>query len=70
MLHQKSRDKHINLGDSNTRYFYSLTKSKRERSNINSILDATSQSHDHPEEIMVNYFKAPGPDVGSLNEYH
>lgn len=40
MLKQKAREKSLNLGDSNSRYFYSLVNFRKKRATISSIQDS------------------------------
>lgn len=57
---QKSRDKNLNLGDSNSRYFYSLIKSNRKRMNIHTITDNKRVSYSTPnqiESVIVDHFR-------------
>ncbi|KAJ8648942.1 hypothetical protein MRB53_001965 [Persea americana] len=61
MFKQKARDRHLNLGDSNSKYLYSLINSNRKRSTIKSIQDSTGSSYSKPshiEEVFVDHFKS------------
>lgn len=60
MYKQKSRDKSLNLGDSNTKYFYALFKSNMKKSAIHSIIDENGVMVSNPPLIgnaFVNHFR-------------
>lgn len=60
MYKQKSRDKSLNLGDSNTKYFYALFKSNMKKSAIHSIIDENGVTVSNPHLIgnaFVNHFR-------------
>ncbi|XP_077228403.1 uncharacterized protein LOC143861362 [Tasmannia lanceolata] len=50
-LRQKSRIQWLNLGDSNSKFFYSSIKSRQNRNNIRAILRADGSSASDPKEI-------------------
>lgn len=58
MLKQKSRDKHLNLGDCNSNYFYSIFKAKKRRASISCITDGEGLSFpdsEHIESVFVEH---------------
>lgn len=61
MLKQKSRDRSLSLGDSNTRYFYSLFKINTKKSVINNITNSDGNCFTSPKEIetiFVDHFQS------------
>lgn len=66
MLKQKAKDKHLNVGDCNSKYFYSMINARKKRSTIQSFEDAYEIPVTDPvqfENVLVSHFKeilAPG----------
>lgn len=59
MMKQKAREKHLNLGDSNTKYFYSVFKANKKRNKITSILNDQGllvTDHAQIEEVFLECF--------------
>lgn len=70
IIKQKSRDKHLNLGDSNSRYFYSLFKSNTRKNCINSIVDSEGNElnkKDAIEATMVSHFQSIMAPPNAIN---
>lgn len=61
MLNQKAKEKQLNLGDSNSRYFYSLFKSNTKKQCINSIVNTNGIelfSKAEIEDCIVTHFQS------------
>lgn len=61
MLKRKSRDKNLNLGDGNIKYFYALCKSNMKKSAIFSIKNANGvlvSDQARISETFVNHFQS------------
>lgn len=57
MYKQKSRDKNLNLGDCNTKYFYALCKSNMKKSTIRSIQNAKGEVVSEQSLIAETFVK-------------
>lgn len=60
ILKQKSKDRHINMGEGNLRYFYSVLNSKRKRTFISKVVDNDGScciDREHIENVFTEHFR-------------
>ncbi|XP_026416911.1 uncharacterized protein LOC113312370 [Papaver somniferum] len=71
---QKYRDNFLKDMDNNTKYFHTLTKSKRARNNINSLKDPNGNwlhSRDELSNLLTNRFKDISTSMShNIQEHH